>query len=254
MHETSKLRVKALVAHDQTPKMTEPRNRPLHHPTASVTAQLASILMRGAAVIRALGDDRRDALLGELLAQWVAIIASIQHQALGLAPRATRAVCAFDGNAVQTVREQFHFRRGRRVQVCSQRSTRAIDQNQALCAFATLGLADFRPPFFAGAKVPSAKHSSQRIFSWSFKSARKARHRFSNTPEASQARKRRQQVLGLPYCFGKALHGAPVHRIHKMPSKQRRCGTGGRPPFGLGFTGGSSAPMRAHCWSVTFPR
>jgi hypothetical protein len=254
MHEASKDRVVAFIAHDQTAKMPEPGNRPLHNPAAAVTSQPASILMCCSPVVGASWDDRLDALLHELLAQGIAVIAPIQHQALGLAPWATGAVCTFDRNTVQTVREQFHFRRGRRVQVCSQRSTRAIDQNQALCAFAALGLADFRPPFFAGAKVPSAKHSSQRIFSWSFKSASKARHRFKSTPDASQCCKRRQQVLGLPYCLGKALHGAPVQRIHRMPSKQHRFGTRGRPPFGLGFSGGSSASMRAHCLSVTFPR
>src|SRR5436189_6465094 len=134
MDETSKHRVVALIAHDQTPEMTEPGDRPLHNPAPTVATQPASVLMSRSSVVRARWDDRLNALLHELLTQGIAVIATIQHQALRFAPWATGSVCAFHRDAVQTVCEQFHFRRGRRVQVCSQRSTRAIDQNQALCA------------------------------------------------------------------------------------------------------------------------
>jgi hypothetical protein len=72
--------------------------------------------------------------------------------------------------------------------------------------------------------------------SWSW--TRNARHNFRSTPLSSHSLSRRQQVLGLPYRRGSSLHGAPVQRIQRMPSKQRRLLTRGRPPLGRGFGGG----------------
>ena len=62
----------------------------------------------------------------------------------------------FDGS--EGLAEELDLRRGRRVQVCSQRSTRAIDQYHPLGSLAAFGLADFGAPFLAGAKLPSMKH------------------------------------------------------------------------------------------------
>jgi hypothetical protein len=60
----------------------------------------------------------------------------------------------------------------------------------------------------------------------------------SRRPVSSHCLSRRQQVLGLPYRRGNSLHWAPVQRIQRMPSKQRRSSTRGRPPrrdtFGWG--------------------
>jgi hypothetical protein len=52
----------------------------------------------------------------------------------------------------------------------------------------------------------------------------------SSTPVSSHCLSRRQQVLGLPYRRGHSLHWAPVQRIQRMPSTQRRSSTRGRPP------------------------
>lgn len=88
--------------------------------------------------------------------------------------------------------EEPDFRRRCRVQVCSQRSTRAIDPYHPLCPLPALGRPDLGAPFFASAKLPSRKHSCQRSFCASFNWA-------SSTSVASHCRSRRQQVLGLPY-------------------------------------------------------
>jgi hypothetical protein len=137
--------------------------------------------------------------------------------------------------------------------VCSQRSTRAIDQKHPLGALALPGVSDAGAPFFAGAKLPSPKHSSQRTFSASFKSARKPRQSASSVPSSSHWRSRRQQVLELPYWRGSARHGAPVHRIHRMPSKHLRGSTGGRPPRGWPLRCGRCWAIRAHCASLSRP-
>src|SRR5579884_78434 len=109
----------------------------------------------------------------------------------------------------------------------------------------------FVPPFLAGAKLPSAKHSSQRILSWSLSWAKKARHISSSTPLASHWRNLRQQVDGLPYSLGNSLHCAPVHRTHKIPSKQRRSSARGLPPLGLGLYRGRCTRSFSHCSSVS---
>jgi hypothetical protein len=121
------------------------------------------------------------------------------------------------------------------------------------CTLAPLGFPDLGPPFWAGMKEPSAKHSSQRIFSWSLSWAKNARQRFKSPPVSSHCFSRRQHVLGLPYLRGRALHWAPVQRSHRMPSKQRRSATRGRPPRGDNFGRGKWMRMASHC-SLVRPR
>src|SRR5262249_37354338 len=112
-----------------------------------------------------------------------------------------------------------------------------------------LGFADFRPPFWAGTKVPSTKHSSHRICSRSWSWARKARHSFSRVPSRVQRGTRSWTVLLGPYRRGTSRHCAPVHKIHRMPSNQRRSSAAGRPPgdsshvsvIALGFS--STVPL-----------
>lgn len=242
------------MANQDPPKMSQPRNRSLNDPAMTIAPQFASILVRRRAPIAPCRNNRFNAALRQPCSQRIAVIRSIQHDPLRLLAGVSRMMTAPDAYGCQGAFQERHFRRGCRVQVKSQRSTRAIDQNHALCAFAAFGLADLCAPFFAGMKVPSPKHSSQRSFSRSFRSARKLRHRFSSVPSSSQSRNRRQQVLGLPYSLGRACHGEPVQRIHKMPSKQRRSSIRGRPPFGLRLPFGSWMRMRFHCLSVKCPR
>lgn len=71
---------------------------------------------------------------------------------------------------------------------------------------------------------------------------------FSQIPAACQSRSRRQHVIPLPQFIScdKYSHGVPVLRINRMPVKQSRSETRGRPPFGLGFSGGSCGLIRSH--------
>jgi hypothetical protein len=103
----------------------------------------------------------------------------------------------------------------------------------------------------AGMKLPSAKHSSQRNFCWSLSWARKARPSFRSTPVSSHRLSRRQQVLGLPYRRGSSLHCAPVQRIQRMPSRQRRSSMRGRPPRGDTFGWGRWTWIASHCCFVS---
>jgi hypothetical protein len=239
-----------LIPHHQAPKMTEPRKRPLHNPPPPIPSQLSAILMGRPLMITTGRDNRVDPAPGQASAQRIAIITAVGNQALGPLAGASGLAETPDRNRVEGLLEEGDFRRGSRLQVCSQRSTRAIDQNHPLRTLATFRFADLGAPFLAGMKLPSAKHSSQRTFCWSWSWARKARQSVSRTPLSSHSLSRRQQVLGLPYRRGSSLHWAPVHRIQRMPSKQRRSATRGRPPRGEALGWGRWTRIAAHCCLV----
>jgi hypothetical protein len=212
--------------------MAKPRERALDDPPPATPPQFPAALMRRPLVVTPCRDHRVDAAPSQARPPRVAIVAALCNHAVGPLAGASRRPRPPDRGHVEGPLEEGNRRRGRRDQVCSPRSTRALDQNHPLRALAPLGGADFGAPLFAGVTLPSAKHSSQRICSWSWSWANKARQSLSRMPASSQYLSRRQQVLGLPYCRGNSLHGAPVHRIHRMPSTQRRSSKRGRPPRG----------------------
>ncbi len=103
-------------------------------------------------------------------------------------------------------------------------------------------------PFLAAMDELSmqARLQSMRSASRSWRSNSQCRR--SHTPAACQSRSRRQQVTPDPHPIstGSISHGMPVRSTNKMPVNAARAGTGGRPPFGLGETGGSSGSMISH--------
>jgi hypothetical protein len=242
MKEAPVGREQTVIAYRQSAEVAEPPDRALHDPAAPIAAQTPAVLVGGLRVVAAGGDDGLNAPVLEKPAGRIAVVGAVGNQPLGRPA---------DRLARERLLEEGDFRRRRRVQVCSQRSTRAIDQYHPLCALAPFGGADFGAPFFAGAKLPSTKHSFQRIFWRSLSSWRKARHSANSTPLSSHCRSRRQQVVGLPYRGGSSLHGAPVHSTHRMPSKQRRGSARGRPPWGRRFSRGRCDRIRSHCASVS---
>lgn len=232
---------------------TQPRERPLDDPAAAITPELAAVLVRRVRVVLLPRDDRLDPALGQPRPQPIAVVAAVQHQPIRLRPRSPRPMCPPYLDRGDRLLDELRLVRTGRVQVCSQRSTLAIDQKHPFGTLALLGFADSSAPPFAGAKLPSPKHSSQRTLSASCRSARNARHRASSVPSSSHWRRRRQQVVELPYLRGSAFHGAPVHRIHRMPSKHLRGSAGGRPPRGFRLRRGRCGAIRAHCASLSRP-
>jgi hypothetical protein len=73
----------------------------------------------------------------------------------------------------------------------------------------------------------------------------------SHVPSSNQPLRRRQQVEALGYSPGSARHCAPVQRIHKMPSKQRRLEMKLGPPLGERLGAGSIGSITFHCSSVS---
>ena len=240
-------------ADDQAAVITQPRKRSLHFIATFIPSHFASIVILTFLVIAAIGTNQVDTTFGQTLPQRVAVISSIGDQSIRIFPRPTPAFSRY-GDAFDRSFQECHFRRGRTVQVVSQRNTLAVDHHHPLRALAPLGLANAVAPFLAGAKLPSINASDQSNWPFSSKSARNARQAVSHTSCSSQSRSRLQQVDGLGYCLGRSAHGAPVRRIHRMPSKTLRLSAQGRPPFldVLGF--GSKGSIFFHCSSVSFHR
>ena len=115
--------------------------------------------------------------------------------------------------------------------LASQRNTFAVDHHHPLRSLAAFGFTDALAPFFAGAKLPSTKTSSQSNKDCASNCAKNWRHILSQISSSSQSRRRRQQVVGLGYCGGKSRHRAPVRRTQRMPSITARSSALGRPVF-----------------------
>src|SRR5512139_797765 len=141
-----------IIADSHASEIATPADCPFHNPAASVAAQFPPILVGGPLVV---GPGRNDGLHPTTDQQGpsrIAVIRTVGDQPGWSLARAPRPVRVRDGDRVTRRFEKPDLRRGRRVQVCSQRSTRTIDQYPPLCALATLGWTDVGAPFFAGAK------------------------------------------------------------------------------------------------------
>jgi site-specific DNA recombinase len=218
-------------------------------PAPAVAAQFAPVLSGRLFAVAPMGRNQVHPAARQPAAQRIAVIGLVHNHAFRLLAWPTRT-SARDGNRRQGWLQQGHFPRGGRIQVDSQRNTLAVDHHHPLCAFPALGFPDSQPPFFAGAKLPSAKASlqSSRV-RWS-SVPRKARQISNHTSCSSHICNRRQQVDGLGYWSGKSCQRAPVRKIHRIPSKHGRLGAHGWPPFLDLGKGGNSGPIRSHCLSV----
>jgi len=138
----------------------------------------------------------------------------------------------------------------------SQRSALAINNQMAFRAiFAPIrGIwAGFRPPKSARTEQLSMAEQDQSIASAIPNSSSRASHIFCQTPVICQSRRRRQQVIPLPQpiSLGRYSQGVPVLRTNRMPVRQARSVTLGRPPLGLGGSGGMCGSIRCHSSSVS---
>jgi hypothetical protein len=106
----------------------------------------------------------------------------------------------------------------------------------------------FAPPG-AGTLALSSDARSQSIRSASCKRCRQTWWRRFQTPAFCQSRKRRQHVMPLPQpsSWGNISHGITLFKTKTMPvSAARFAMLLGRPPLGLGGSGGKSGAMIVH--------
>jgi hypothetical protein len=238
-----------LMANQQASELPEPGIGSLDDPSAFVAAQLAAILVAPEFVVASVGHDQIDASFLQPFAQWVRVVGAICNHPLRLLPRT--AFGSRDADFIERGFRKTSFCRRGSFKPNSQRKTLTVDQYHPLRALATLGLPDRRAPFFAGAKLPSRKHSSHFSRPSSSSAPSRARQASSQTSCSSHCFSRRQQVGGEGNSSGRKRHAALVCRIQRMPSKQARFDAHGRPRLSLRrFGSGSRGSINSHCSSV----
>lgn len=127
----------------------------------------------------------------------------------------------------------------------------AVCNAHDLGAFASLGFSHLEPPFLAGAKVPSTKHSFKLIPPACLRCWARVTMMFSITPARTQFWNRRRAVWYGPYLDGRSCHGAPVRKIHKTPLNTLCRSLHGRPrPSCRTGSIGRMGSMRSHRSSV----
>jgi len=240
-----------LIAHDHAPEVLQPRVGSLTNPSVSISSELSSILMRCDGVVLPAWNNWFNGACDQQRPRPIAVISAVDNQAFRLAGGAPPAAPAGHVETIERPLEEGHFRRGRLFHAYSERSTLAICQNHMLCPLAAFGLAHTVPPFLAETNMPSMKHAFQRILPASLSWSSSARHRCNRIPLAAHSARRLWTALFEPYRQGHSLQGAPVQRIHRIPSKHCRSLRRGRPPRGCGFRGGRCCAMTFHCLSVT---
>ena len=111
----------------------------------------------------------------------------------------------------------------------------------------------FRPPKTARREQLSIAALVQSMASARPRSFSKVCQIFFQTPACCQSRRRRQQVMPLPHPIsrGRYSQGVPVLSTNRIPVRQARSDTRGRPPLGLGGSGGKKGWMRSHNSSVS---
>lgn len=239
----------AVITHGQASKKSQPCIRTFDFPAPLVAPQLAPIRIQLLLFVLPIGSDQLNTPPFQPPPQRIAIISLVGYDALRTLPRPASRTRDFDLGERRF--GQRAFVRGCRRQENSQRNTLAISQNHPLRPPAPLGLSHSQAPFFAGAKLPSMKVSSQRSRPRRSSCDSKARHISSSAPCSSQSCKRRQQVDPLGYCGGRSRHRAPVRNTHKTPSKQARFSAQGRPrPSRRRLSFGKSGSNFFHCLSV----
>src|SRR5271154_3053632 len=230
------------ITNDQTAEVEQPGKEPFDFPPLAVAAQRPAIL-GGHTPVGFIGRNHFcPELLQQLFIQPVAVVRLVPDQAFGHVGH---------DSFFQRGLDQFHL--SRRSAFCPQgeRKTMAVCNAHDLGALAFLGLPDLSPPFLAGTKVPSTKHSFKSNPPASWRCCASVTSRFSITPDLTQFWKRRCAVWYGPYRGGKSCQGAPVRRIHKTPLRILRRSLHGRPrPSSRTGSSGKMVATIFHCSSV----
>ena len=218
------------ISNNQTAIIADPRNGTFNFPSFAIPPQFTAILKLSFLSIFSVWADQLYLTIAQIFSQSITVIGTVANQTLRTAFGSSRAISRHP-NLGQDFVNQCHFVRGCRGNGASQRNTLAVDHHHPLRSFAPFGFANPKAPFFAGAKLPSIKASSQSSKHCSSRSPKNLRQTLSHTPSSSQQLNLRQHVEALGYRLGKSFHLAPLRRIHKMPSKTSRLSTVGLPTW-----------------------
>ena len=208
------------ISNHESAEVLKPSKESFDFPPAPVSSQGPSILGFGPFPVVFMRSDHVDSPGLEFIVQWVAIVGLVPNDPLGKLDQET---------ALPGLVDQGHFMGRSAVHVQSGRKTRAVCYAHDFRAFAPLGFTGSRPPFFAGANVPSMKVSRISMPPRFFKSSARAMRISSKTPPFDHFWNQRWQVWYGGYRPGRSFQGAPVLRIQRIPLRTSRGARTGRP-------------------------
>ena len=237
----------SLVAHAQSAVLAQPGQRALHHPA------MAAQPFAGVDPLAGDADPDVPPPAGGATARDVVGLVGVQF----VRPFAPPPIRLFDrGHGIQHRFEHHRLMAIGAGQQLGQREAAAIGQNVPFGAgFGTIDRVgtDEIAPFLAGMLAQSKQARLQSIWPAAPSRSSRVRCNASHTPACCQSRSLRQQVTPepQPISWGSSSQGMPARRTEMMPVSAARSGTRGRPPWGLGGSGGSSGATTAHNSSLT---
>ena len=238
-----------LPADNQSSEVLKPRKSTLNLPSTPVTPQFATILIFLLLVVFTIRTDQLNAASQQSFTKRIAVVPLIRYDSNGIFP-GTPTSFSRDSNFINGGFKQFYFTRRGRIEMSTDRDSLAIDHHHPLRTFSAFGLSNAWAPFFAEAKLPSAKVSSQSNWPCSSSSERNLRHILSQTPWSSHCCNLRQQVLADGYRSGRSFHLAPLRNTQIMPSNTSLLPLRFRPPLGDRLGVGNKGSSFFHCSSV----
>ena len=235
------------IANRQPPIAVEPGQGALDHP-AMPTESFAGVDALA-------GDAHPDVAAAQGLAAARIVIPLVGMQ-LGGALAAPSVRLPDRRNGIDQVREDDGVMAVGAGEEAGERDAGPVAHNVALRArFAAIRRVgtDGVAPLLAGMLALSSDARLQSIWSASPRRSSRARWSRSHTPASCQSRRRRQHVTPLPQpsSWGSISHGMPDFRTKMMPVRAARSETRGRPPLGLGGSGGNNGATSAHNSSLT---
>lgn len=228
-----------LISNTKPAKLIQPSKRSLNYPT-----MLPKLAPMG---LEAFGNKRPDASSLELLTNPSRVVRAIGKQRSRPISRPAPSTTN-RRNLIHQVHRHLGVVPIGSTQYTTQRSTVPVGQKTsfapAFCLVRGIGTR-LGPPKRARTLCESMTALSQLILLAWFNRERRKRWMFSHTFSRCHSRSRRQQVIPEhPISLGSISQGMPLLSTKRMPERAFRSSTGGRPPFGLGFFGGSNGWIR----------
>src|SRR5215831_617042 len=241
LHQPQIILSMELIPHYQPAEVVKPSEQTFHFPTPLEATQLPAILglVLRPTVLFVGRNDLGTELIEHLLVQPVAVVGLVANQTLGHIGHKT---------SFHRRRHQLHFSRASTLCAYGDRKTVAVRNRHEFAALPPLSFSHAEPPFFAGTKVPSMKHSRRSIPPRSLRSWATANSTSSSTLERTQFWNRRCTVWYGPYCGGRSCQRAPVRKIHRTPLSTVRRSLQGRPRRSARTrSGGKMVSTICHC-------
>ena len=237
----------SLVSDSQPPEAAEPSKRAFDHPAMPSQAFRT--------VDAAPRNTRLDGTPAQRSAAMLEVVALVGME-LGRSPRRSADAVADRRHGIDQLFEEAAVVDVCRGQPESERDALGIGDEVALGACsAAIGRvgAGLLAPLLAGTEALSTQARLQSMAPARPKRSSRTRCSLVQTPAACQSRSRRQQVIPepQPISWGSISQGMPLFSTKMMPLSAARFGIGGRPPFGLGRSGGNSGSISIHNSSGT---